>query len=241
MFALREKTGMRAKAISHVLSVLRLPLDRSLFEGFEHLVIEVDDVEGENLIEHFATTNAFVEKAVANGGAVLIHWYVGVCALCVSARLLNDVSLLSAMGKSRSATVLAAYLMKSRQLEAKEAVQLIRQYRPFVEPNPGFMAQLEVYHQMNYTTDLDGHPIYQRWLYKKELGMSKAAGLAPERVHFRDAENNVAELARVKEGETPELVGLIELRCKTCRYCLPPNPSSMHASPIHCPWQSTEP
>lgn len=122
------------------------------------------------------------------------------------------------MGKSRSATVLAAYLMKSRQLDPKEAVQRIKQIRPFVEPNPGFMEQLELYHQVKYTTDLDDHPSYKQWLYKRELAESKAAKMAPSNVYFRDAEKNVAVLAQVKEGETPEQVGLTELRCKTCRY-----------------------
>jgi len=82
MFALREKTDMKAKAITHVLSVLRLPLDKSLFRDFEHLAIEVNDMEEENLLQHFAAANAFIEKAIASGGAVLIHWYVGVRALC---------------------------------------------------------------------------------------------------------------------------------------------------------------
>ncbi|KAF8545101.1 protein-tyrosine phosphatase-like protein [Trichophaea hybrida] len=196
MFALRGKSALQAAAITHVVSVLRLPLDKSLFEGFEHLVVEVDDVEDGNLIEHFAITNEFISNALNNDGAVLIH-----CA----------------MGKSRSATVLAAHLMQKRQINAIEAVDIIRKIRPFVEPNPGFMEQLDLYHKMKYTTDLDDNPIYQRWLYQKKLATSKAA---PERVHFRDVERAVAGITQVEEGATPEESGMVELRCKKCRRTL---------------------
>ena len=130
------------------------------------------------------------------------------------------------MGKSRSATVLAAYLMRSRKIVAKDAVALIKEQRSFVEPNPGFMEQLELYHKVNFTTDLDNHPMYQRWLYKKELEMSKAAGVAPERVHFRDAERAVADITQLREGETSDESGMIELRCKTCRY------DTLHPMPL---------
>jgi len=75
MFALRGKSALQAAKITHVVSVLRVPLDKSLFEGFEHKVVEVDDVEDENLIEHFVKTNEFISNALNSGGAVLIHWY----------------------------------------------------------------------------------------------------------------------------------------------------------------------
>jgi dual specificity phosphatase 12 len=74
MYALRAKSGLKTAAISHMVSVLRLPLDKTLFEGFEHLVIEVDDVEDENLIEHFPKANEFISSALKNDGAVFIHW-----------------------------------------------------------------------------------------------------------------------------------------------------------------------
>jgi dual specificity phosphatase 12 len=80
------------------------------------------------------------------------------------------------------------------------------------------MKQLEIYHQMGCTTELDNHPVYQRWLYQMDLELSTAAGRAPERVHFRDAERSVAETAQVNQGATPDEVGMVELRCKKCRY-----------------------
>lgn len=75
MFVLRRHELIKTANITHAISVLRLPLDKALFANFKHLVIEVDDVDDENLIEHFATSNRFIDDALESGGNVLIHWY----------------------------------------------------------------------------------------------------------------------------------------------------------------------
>ena len=54
--------------------MLRLPLDEKLFEGFNHMVVEVDDVDDENLLEHFPATNKFIQDGLDSGGGVLVHW-----------------------------------------------------------------------------------------------------------------------------------------------------------------------
>jgi len=146
-------------------------------------------------------------------------------------RLLNGAFRVpSAMGKSRSATVLVAYLMRSRRIGVEEAVRLVREIRPFVEPNPGFLKQLELYYEMEYATDLE-HPVYKRWLHQQELAQSMAAKRPPGRVHFRDSEK------AAPEGATPEQAGPTELRCKRCRYCLPPAAAcccyELHGWPVH--------
>lgn len=40
------------------------------------MVVEVDDVEDENLLEHFPATNQFIQEGLDGGGGVLVHWYV---------------------------------------------------------------------------------------------------------------------------------------------------------------------
>lgn len=119
------------------------------------------------------------------------------------------------MGKSRSATILAAYLMASRRISPDLAVGLIKRSRRIVEPNSGFAEQLELYHEMEYAVVVEDHPIYQRWIYQQDVKLSNAAGRAPERVHFRDAEAEIGKITQADEGEAP---AEIELRCKKCRY-----------------------
>ncbi len=91
------------------------------------------------------------------------------------------------MGISRSTTILIAYLLsRDPSLNPKSALALIRSSRPFVEPNPGFMSQLALYHSMLCPTSLDDHPVYQRWLYSREVDTSRLRRQAPGSIFYRD-------------------------------------------------------
>ncbi|KAG9840449.1 dual specificity protein phosphatase 12, partial [Aureobasidium melanogenum] len=189
IFTLRRKDQLAEAGITHVLSVLRLPLEEKLFEGYKHMVIEVDDVEDENLLEHFPAATRFIEDGLASGGAVLVH-----CA----------------MGKSRSATCVIAYLMQKYHISPAEALEQIRQSRPLCEPNEGFMKQLELYHEMQTPENVEDTPTYQRWVYQREVEMSRACGQAPEAEKIRFEDEHVA--AKDESG--------FDMRCRKCRRTL---------------------
>ena len=74
LFSMRRKEALKKANITHVVSALCLPLDRDLFEGYQHLVVEVDDVEDENILHHFPTSNNFIQDGLDAGGGVLVHW-----------------------------------------------------------------------------------------------------------------------------------------------------------------------
>ena len=116
----------------------------------------------------------------------------------------------SAMGKSRSATVVIAYLMHKLRLNPKEALEKLRESRGVCEPNPGFMKQLELYHDMGTPEYVDTDPKYQRWLYERELESSRATMQAPdaEKIRFED------EHAATKEASD------VDLRCRKCRWVM---------------------
>ena len=54
-------------------------------------------------------------------------------------------SSLCALGMSRSATIVIAYLMKSRGMSLKDSLALVKSRRPIVRPNDKFMKQLREY------------------------------------------------------------------------------------------------
>ncbi|KZF21524.1 dual specificity protein phosphatase 12 [Xylona heveae TC161] len=189
IFSLRRREALKEANITHVVSVLRMPLEEALFQPYKHHVVEVDDIEDENLLEHFEATNKFIQDGLDAGGGVLVH-----CA----------------MGKSRSATCAAAFLMAKYHISPYEALGQIRRGRPMCEPNQGFMAQLEIYDKMNTPENVAENPIYQRWLYKKEVELSLASGRAPEDIRFEDEQTP-------KEGEDP---AQFDLRCRKCRRAL---------------------
>jgi dual specificity phosphatase 12 len=112
----------------------------------------------------------------------------------------------SAMGKSRSATCVMAYLMQKHHISVSEALFQVQQARQIAEPNEGFMKQLELYHQMQTPESLEDTPAYQRWVYQREIELSRAVGQAPE-----------AEKIRFEDEHVTEQASSFELRCRKCR------------------------
>ena len=114
------------------------------------------------------------------------------------------------MGKSRSATLVIAYLLTlSPSTTPNSALESVRTVREFVEPNEGFMEQLELYHRMGAPVDVATQPQYQRWLYQREVEASVACGKAPDAVRFED---------EVDAGDNSK--SELEYRCRKCRRSL---------------------
>ncbi|KIK63727.1 hypothetical protein GYMLUDRAFT_986523 [Collybiopsis luxurians FD-317 M1] len=114
--------------------------------GPNHLTIEVDDSDYDDLLIHLPEACQFIQKAIDQGGRVLVH--------CV-------------MGISRSATVLAAFFMQSKELSSSEALEFIRTRRPCIQPNYGFLKQLEAFAKCEYHPSPE-NPAYISWKRRQE-------------------------------------------------------------------------
>jgi dual specificity phosphatase 12 len=70
-----------------------------------------------------------------------------------------------AMGKSRSATLVVAYLMWKYGVDANVALEQLCEGRPVCDPNPGFKEQLEVWERMCKSGDESEKKkkIYEEW------------------------------------------------------------------------------
>ncbi|KAI0030697.1 protein-tyrosine phosphatase-like protein [Vararia minispora EC-137] len=124
-------------AITHMLSVC----PEMSSSGPAHMVLPIQDSEYDNILDHLPAACQFIENAISAGGRVLVH--------CV-------------MGVSRSATVIAAYLMKTRRLSPNQALCAIRKRRPRIFPNYGFVKQLYVFEACSYVPTRT-HPAYRSW------------------------------------------------------------------------------
>ncbi|XP_071104834.1 dual specificity protein phosphatase 3-like [Haliotis cracherodii] len=82
--------------------------------------IEAIDHMSFNLYPFFQESADFIEKALDNGGKILVH--------CIQ-------------GVSRSATLAVAFLMLKRHMTVKDALRFVRSHRE-VCPNTGFLQQL---------------------------------------------------------------------------------------------------
>ncbi|KAF1810219.1 dual specificity protein phosphatase 12 [Eremomyces bilateralis CBS 781.70] len=190
LFTVRRRQTLEEANITHVLSVLRVDTEKELFLPYKHLAIHVDDVDDENLLQYFPATNAFIQEGLNGGGGVLVH-----CA----------------MGKSRSATCVVAFLIHKYGITPQQAIEQIRQSRPFVEPNDGFMQQLELYYTMKAPESVEDTAIYQKWLYQREVELSRSCGMPPDtdKIRFED-EHTLWD--GTSEG--------FEMRCRKCRRTL---------------------
>ena len=90
------------------------------------------DLPEEDLLSHFAVSNTFIEDGLAKDGAVLVHCY---------------------RGRSRSATVVVAFLMQKHGYSAERALAKVRAKREIIQPHESFLAQLRLYENMDFTLD----------------------------------------------------------------------------------------
>lgn len=110
------------------------------------------------------------------------------------------------MGKSRSATVVIAYLMQLLRITPTEALSQLREGRGVCDPNDGFKHQLELYHRMDMTDKVEEHPVYQTWLYERELNAARACNQAPDADKIRFIDEHAAPAANNAD-----------MRCRKCR------------------------
>ncbi|XP_041035226.1 dual specificity phosphatase 28 [Carcharodon carcharias] len=86
--------------------------------------VPVFDDPAENLYKYFDRCADAIEDTGSAGGRTLVY--------CKN-------------GRSRSAAICTAYLMKHRHLSLQEAFEHVKSARPVVEPNEGFWVQLQRY------------------------------------------------------------------------------------------------
>lgn len=162
LYALYQTDLIRAAGITHVLSVIDYdPLLQDKFAHLKHLHIRADDHPNENLLEHLPEAVKYIDQALKEVGKIEqiekdtregnIDDAGGVFVHC-------------AMGKSRSATLVVAYLMWKYGLDAGTALDQLCEGRPVCDPNPGFKEQLSVWDKMcKSQTQEESQQIYGEW------------------------------------------------------------------------------
>ncbi|XP_078162086.1 dual specificity protein phosphatase 1-like [Carex rostrata] len=120
-----NRDQLKALNITHVLTVAA-SLHPAFPDEFIYKKINVLDSPETRLDAYFQECIDFIDQAKAAGGAVFVHCFAG---------------------RSRSATIIVAYLMRKNRMTRQAALSLVMRKRPLAAPNPGFIRQLDNFEQ----------------------------------------------------------------------------------------------
>nr|CAB3240197.1 DUSP dual specificity phosphatase [Phallusia mammillata] len=115
-----DKGLLHKHGVTHILNVAGLP---NFFPNdFQYMSLMLYDTPEFKICDVFQDCFSFINTALDNGGKVLIHCNAGV---------------------SRSVTILLAYIMSTERVGLSKIYNELKQIRPQVRPNDGFMKQLK--------------------------------------------------------------------------------------------------
>ena len=115
--------------------------------------MQVTDIASEDLLSHFPGVLDFITTGM-QAGVVLVHCFYG---------------------KSRSATIVTAFLMQKYQIGVEIAIQRVKSKRSSVNPNPGFMAQLRLWEAMKFRLESNclRYKMYKLHIVSEKIRKSK--------------------------------------------------------------------
>ncbi len=106
---------------------------------FKYERAKLRDVEDENIIDEFDKLLPIIHTELLNNRAVICH--------CIA-------------GRSRSASIVAAYLIRYHNMTTEDSLKFIKNKRTQINPNPGYVKQLKIYEErvrdgQNYSVEQD--------------------------------------------------------------------------------------
>lgn len=113
---------LKKHGITHVINLSGFEYQKH--PGIAYLDLPISDVPAARIYTLFSVTNPYISSVLASGGAVLVHCQAGI---------------------SRSASIVLAYLIANHGYTLDTALNLLREKRPIIRPNPGFIQQLQTY------------------------------------------------------------------------------------------------
>ncbi|OZJ06431.1 hypothetical protein BZG36_00550 [Bifiguratus adelaidae] len=133
---------LRSLGITHILGLgpFKPKYPEARLPEFTHLIEDVKDKEDEDILDKLDEMLAFIDEGL-KVGKVLVHCQQGI---------------------SRSAAVHCAYYMRKYKKSLHETLHDLRKGKDNIEqvPNPGFLAQLQLFEDMGYVVD-PSYPPYQ--------------------------------------------------------------------------------
>lgn len=119
---------LQSHGITHIMPVGKELRADGPFTYCEHK-IDIIDSTTQDIMEWLPYTTEWIEEKLYNGHKVFIHCYAGI---------------------SRSASIVIAYLMWKNDWQYEEAYNFLREKRPIINPNTGFVNQLKKWRERRF-------------------------------------------------------------------------------------------
>ncbi|OSC96594.1 hypothetical protein PYCCODRAFT_1378886 [Trametes coccinea BRFM310] len=180
-----DTQNLKAHGIRSVLSAMRGRV--TINETFIRHQINIDDTESSDILQHFVPAITFIQAELDKGHGVLVHCQAGM---------------------SRSVAIVAAYLMVSQGLDPEGALAVIRQSRPDVQPNEGFMRQLEIFYKASFKVSKRDKETRMFYLERVVHEVMNGDG---------EVETEMFAKYPYTPSDTPVPAPRRKIRCKMCR------------------------
>nr|XP_004660276.1 dual specificity protein phosphatase 19 [Jaculus jaculus] len=131
---------LRKFKVTHILNVA-YGVENAFLKEFTYKSISILDLPETNILSYFPECFEFIEQAKMKDGVVLVHCNAGV---------------------SRAAAIVIGFLMASEELSLSSAFTLVKNARPSVCPNAGFMEQLRLYEEGKGDMKRDRAPVLEQ-------------------------------------------------------------------------------
>ncbi len=150
----RNPKYIKTNKITHVLIAAKGL--KQYFNSVTYKQLNISDNPVTMISHYFSESFKFIDEALASGKAVLVH--------CLG-------------GKSRSVSVVIAYLMFSKKMSFEDAFVLVKKARRVASPNPGFISQLKAFEKV-----LDIYYAERKEVMLKEIDYSLLDSLVKKHV-----------------------------------------------------------
>ncbi|XP_045152048.1 dual specificity protein phosphatase 19 isoform X1 [Echinops telfairi] len=129
--AAHDLETLKKHKVTHILNVA-CGVENAFLSDFTYKSISILDLPETDLLSYFPECFEFIEHAKVEDGVVLVHCNAGV---------------------SRAAAVVIGFLMNSEEISFTNAFSLVKNARPSICPNSGFMEQLRQYQEDKGSTE----------------------------------------------------------------------------------------
>lgn len=221
-----DTDGLEERGISNILSLLRPSLTYD--PEFAHFAVEIDDSPETDILTHLPACVAWIHEALtrrtASKDSAIGSQSRPQLNRTVSARRVippnvaetkpGSVLVHCQAGVSRSATVVAAYLMRAMDVDPVEAVEIIRRVRPQVDPSEAFWHQLGLFYNADLRVSLRDKSTRRFYMERTTADFMNGDGGAP-------AMDKMAKYPATPTPSHPATplggAGRRKIRCKMCR------------------------